>query len=258
MCRSAPLVGVWPPHSRAPPPRARPACATPPSHFSPGFRDLVRLDPRFEPYARTLFSRPAPGTDRDALDAAAAARLDASLATFVALLGPFLLEPAAGRALEYLVRRFRVGEAVPDALVTAALPHHGTHAFVRLLRACALDGTPWAWLAGAAAAGAPPPRAVLAARAAADAVVLRGVAAAAAPAAGRPPSPAALSFYAVTVCEALALMPALTDAAARAVLPGAVAALARGAGAHRRGAGLMVAAALAAKAPLSDAVVTSK
>ena len=230
----------------------------PPSLQLTGFKDLVRLDPRFEPYARTLFARPTRATDRDTLDAAAAASLDASLASFASLASPHLLDPATGRALEYLVRRFRIGEAVPDALVRAALPHHGTHAFVRILRVCDLEGTPWAWLAPAATAGTPVPRAELAARCVRDGAVLAAVAAAAAPSHGRPPTPAALSFYAVTVCEALAASPGLTDTTARALLPGVVLGLARGAGAHRRGAALVVGAALAAKAPLTDGIVTGE
>ena len=182
--------------------------------------------------------RPTRATDRDTLDAAAAAFLDASLASFAALASPHLLDPCTGRALEYLVRRFRIGEAVPDALVRAALPHHATHAFVRILRVCDLEGTPWAWLAPAATAGTPVPRAELAARCVRDGGVLAAVAAAAAPSHGRPPTPAALSFYAATVCEALAASPGLTDTTARALLPGVVLGLGarRGRTPPRRGA----------------------
>lgn len=202
------------------------------------------------------------------------------------------------------------------ALISAALPHHGTHAFVRLLRVCALEAAdetanPWAWLRASAEAGTPVPRAVLAARAAHDPRVLRAVCAAAdggatsldlevveagggeggegdeAAAAVSTSAPSSssslprhvpassLSFYAVTLCEALDIAATsgrvggrkasgggssggVGDAAVRALLPGVLAGLARGAGLDRRGAATMVAAALARSARLADAVVNGK
>lgn len=137
----------------------------------------------------------------------------------------------------------------------AALPFHATHAFVRLVRVCALGGTPWAWLAEAAAAGAPLPRAALVARCAADPATLAAVAALAEGEPGLPAAPGHLAFAAVTVCEALgaaAPIPGgLSDAALRAVLPSVLSGLAPSAGNDARAAALMVVAALAARASLS-------
>jgi U3 small nucleolar RNA-associated protein 10 len=226
-----------------------------------GFRELCALDARFEPFARTLFSPPSAGAPgREGLDAAGTARLDASLAAFARLVGPHIASPAASRALEYLVRRYRIGEAVPAALIGAALPFHATHAFVRLGRVCALRGTAWEWLEPSLAAGAPLPRAALVARAAADPATLAAVAGLAegGEAGGVPPAAGHLAFYAVTVCEALAAAAAgspnragLSEACLRAVLPSVLAGLAPKAGPDRRAAALMVAAALAAQAALS-------
>ena len=76
------------------------------SNHQPGFRELAKADARFEPYARTLFARPSPSNDPDALEGPQARALDAALAAFARLVGPRLPEPAAARALEFLVRRF--------------------------------------------------------------------------------------------------------------------------------------------------------
>ena len=97
----------------------------PPKKTTTGFRELAKSDARFEPYARTLFARPTSANDPDALEGPLARRLDASLAAFARLVGPRLPEPAAARALEYLVRRFRIGSngVSGPALIAAALPH---------------------------------------------------------------------------------------------------------------------------------------
>ena len=163
-----------------------------------------------------------------------------------------------------MLRRYRIGEAIPAVLIGAALPFHATHAFVRLARVCALEGTPWAWLGPALAAGSPLPRPALVARAAADPAALAAVAALAEPAAGLLPAPGHLAFAAVTVCEALGAASSsgggkggarggggLSEATLRAVLPSVLGGLAPKAGPDRRAAALMVAAALAARASLS-------
>lgn len=156
---------------------------------------------------------------------------------------------------------------MPAVLVGAALPYHGTHAFVRLVRVCCLGGTPWAWLGESAGAGVPLPRAALVARCASDPAALAAVASLAEGEPGLPAAPGHLAFAAVTVCEALGAAAApsksgtgggLTDATLRAVLPSVLGGLAPGAGPDRRAAALMVAAALAARASLSVDLVQGK
>ena len=130
---------------------------------------------------------------------------------------------------------------------------------MRLLRVCSLQGSPWEWLAPCAASGAPLARPALVARCAADPGTLAALCALAdAGPGGRSPPAATLAFYAVTACEALGACRAVGEAAARAVLPGVVAGLARGAGPERRGAAMMVGAALAARAALGDDLVAGE
>ena len=85
------------------------------------------MDPRFQPYRKTLFSHASQEMARDQQTAEVNAKLDASVAGFCNLLCPYFLLPAAFKALEYLVRRFQVQDHNVAALMHAALPYHATN-----------------------------------------------------------------------------------------------------------------------------------
>jgi U3 small nucleolar RNA-associated protein 10 len=72
-----------------------------------GFRDLCALDPRFLPFARTLFSEQSKDEDRTQMNKKENKELDAVLESFITLVGPRLLLKPAEQALEWLLRRFR-------------------------------------------------------------------------------------------------------------------------------------------------------
>ena len=160
----------------APPPQ-------PPAPLGAGFSELCRLDGRFDAYAKALFSRSASETNRELQDKEANAKLDASLEGFLRLLSGFFLNPAATKALEYLIRRFKIHVFNVDAAVACALPYHSTPEFVRLVQLCALDGTGFYFLAGVKATGAAPPRDQLVKRCVNDAAFFSFVCEAAATAA---------------------------------------------------------------------------
>ncbi|KAF2469723.1 uncharacterized protein BDR25DRAFT_263051 [Lindgomyces ingoldianus] len=98
-----------------------------------GFRDLCALDHRFTPFARTLFSEQSKVEDRTQMTKAENQELDSVLEAFIALVGPRLLLKPAEKALEWLVRRFRVHEHNTQCLVLTYLPYHNTPQFLSLL-----------------------------------------------------------------------------------------------------------------------------
>lgn len=72
-----------------------------------GFTQLMAMDPSIGSFERPLFSDTAKATDRTLLTSGANAELNGHIASFLPLLGPYLLEAPAGKVLEWLVRRFR-------------------------------------------------------------------------------------------------------------------------------------------------------
>ena len=72
-----------------------------------GFLQLTSIAPHLRSFERILFSGAAKLTDRTLQTADANAELNSTIASFLPLLGPFLLDAPAGKVIEWLVRRFR-------------------------------------------------------------------------------------------------------------------------------------------------------
>lgn len=72
-----------------------------------GFRELCALDPRFLPFAKSLFSEQSKVEDRAHMTEKDNDKLNGVLEAFITLAGPRLLLKPAEKALEWLVRRFR-------------------------------------------------------------------------------------------------------------------------------------------------------
>lgn len=64
--------------------------------------------PAFAAYESSIYSIKAKETDRQQLTRAENAELDATITSFLRLLSPYYLLKPAQKALEYLVRRFRI------------------------------------------------------------------------------------------------------------------------------------------------------
>jgi len=67
----------------------------------------VLLEPRYAAVREALFSRVAASISRDQQTPDVVARLDAAIDEFCCLLAQHFLLPAAFKALEYLIRRFK-------------------------------------------------------------------------------------------------------------------------------------------------------
>lgn len=98
-----------------------------------GFRELCALDARFRQFANNLFSEQSKEEDRLQMTDGENKKLNAVLDAFITLVGPRLLLKPAQKALEWLVRRFKVHEYNTEALVFTYLPYHQTPQFVALL-----------------------------------------------------------------------------------------------------------------------------
>ena len=72
-----------------------------------GFEELCRLDARFIPFSKTLFSEQSQEEDRTQMNEAENAELDRKVASFLLLAGSRLRLTPTIKCLEWLVRRFR-------------------------------------------------------------------------------------------------------------------------------------------------------
>ncbi|KAF8966928.1 armadillo-type protein [Flammula alnicola] len=59
--------------------------------------------------------------------------LDKAIEEFLWLLSPYLMEPPAGKVLEWLVRRFRINEFNVEAILTLFLPYHESPHFAKMV-----------------------------------------------------------------------------------------------------------------------------
>ncbi|KAI9838111.1 MAG: hypothetical protein M1819_006267 [Sarea resinae] len=98
-----------------------------------GFGELCLLDPRFTVFARNIFSEHSKKEERTQMTAAQNEELDRVVEDFLGLVGGRLLLKPAIKAVEWLVRRFRVHEYNTSFLILTFLPYHTTPIFATLL-----------------------------------------------------------------------------------------------------------------------------
>lgn len=89
-----------------------------------GFNELCQLDSRFHDFDRNLFAEQAKAQDREELTKTQNEALDLVLKHCLMLLGSKILLKPALKALEWLVRRFRVHVYNVDDLLHTLLPYH--------------------------------------------------------------------------------------------------------------------------------------
>ncbi|OAX85330.1 hypothetical protein ACJ72_00295 [Emergomyces africanus] len=98
-----------------------------------GFQEICALDPRFLRFRRTIFSEQSKTEDRLEMNIEQNKELDIVLEEFLALVGGRLLLQPAIKAVEWLVRRFRVHEYNTAFVLLTFLPYHTTDLFKVLL-----------------------------------------------------------------------------------------------------------------------------
>ncbi|KAH8728106.1 U3 small nucleolar RNA-associated protein 10 [Phaeosphaeriaceae sp. PMI808] len=98
-----------------------------------GYRDLCALDSRFLQFSKSLFSEQSKVEDRTQMNKEENKKLNTVLEAFITLVSSRLLLKPAQKAVEWLVRRFRVHEYNTECLTLAYLPYHTTPQFLALL-----------------------------------------------------------------------------------------------------------------------------
>ncbi|KAI2639672.1 hypothetical protein GGS26DRAFT_541081 [Hypomontagnella submonticulosa] len=98
-----------------------------------GYEELCQLDSRFVPFGNTLFSEQSQNEDRSQMTASENAELDKKIDSFLHLAGARLRLMPTIKAIEWLVRRFRIHEYNTAMLISTFLPYHTIPAFVTLL-----------------------------------------------------------------------------------------------------------------------------
>lgn len=98
-----------------------------------GFHELCSLDNRFLRYQKSIFSAQSVTEDREHMKKSENDELDVVLEAFLGLVGARLLLKPALKAVEWLVRRFRIHEHNISATIITFLPYHATHLFPALL-----------------------------------------------------------------------------------------------------------------------------
>ncbi|KAJ1937376.1 snoRNA-binding rRNA-processing protein utp10, partial [Linderina macrospora] len=104
-----------------------------------GLNELRRINRRFDVYATTLFSEAVKDLDRVLQTKEENKKLDESIRSFLFQLAPHFLTKPAGKALEWLIRRFRIQEFNAKDILAAFFAYHETKAFLTLLTIITFD-----------------------------------------------------------------------------------------------------------------------
>ncbi|KAH6681984.1 hypothetical protein B0J14DRAFT_501884 [Halenospora varia] len=98
-----------------------------------GFQELCLLDGRFLEFQRNIFSEQSREEDRTQMTATENSELDKRLEAFLGLVGSRLRLTPGIKAVEWVIRRFRVHEFNTSFLLTTFLPYHTLPVFSTLL-----------------------------------------------------------------------------------------------------------------------------
>ncbi|XP_035467973.1 HEAT repeat-containing protein 1 [Scophthalmus maximus] len=113
-----------------------------------GLEELLGIEPAFQEFQDTLFSRASLTLERSVQSKEVNEKLDAGISLFLVRLSPYFLLKPAHKCIEWLVHRFHVQLYNVDSLLACALPYHDTNVFVRVLQLLRIkDPTNrWNWL----------------------------------------------------------------------------------------------------------------
>ncbi|KAL2074594.1 hypothetical protein VTL71DRAFT_8372 [Oculimacula yallundae] len=98
-----------------------------------GFQELCLLDGRFLEFQRDIFSEQSQEEDRTQMTAVQNSELDKRIETFLGLVGARLRLTPAIKAVEWLVRKFKIHERNTSFLLLTFLPYHTLPIFTTLL-----------------------------------------------------------------------------------------------------------------------------
>ncbi|KAG8879331.1 snoRNA-binding rRNA-processing protein utp10 [Tulasnella sp. 331] len=112
-----------------------------------GFAALCALDTTLEELGRDLFSNAARVADRTVVSPDQLAALQGTLAKFMTRMSMYLMEPPAGKVIEWLVRRFRINEFDVSLVLECFLPYHESSQFSKMLSILSIESNVlWSFL----------------------------------------------------------------------------------------------------------------
>eukprot|EP01116_Phalansterium_solitarium_P009960 TRINITY_DN242_c8_g1_i1.p1 TRINITY_DN242_c8_g1~~TRINITY_DN242_c8_g1_i1.p1 ORF type:complete len:1258 (+),score=531.04 TRINITY_DN242_c8_g1_i1:47-3775(+) len=218
-----------------------------------GLTELLKLDERFVPFEQTLFGHDGKNVERLLQTNEVNKRLDESVAAFLRLLSPFFLLRPAHKALEYLIRRYRINEFNVDSVMACVLPYHETNLFARMVQTLSIRKTKWSWLASVASSGCALSHSVLVEQCLHDATLIEFI--------GRLAQSAVdlqlgaktlMSFYGATMTKVLGQAASVDSALIKRLLPFISAGLRPNALSEFKVASYMIVSRLCSRVPLTD------
>ncbi|KAF9097064.1 HEAT repeat-containing protein 1 [Mortierella sp. AD031] len=186
-----------------------------------GITELKQLDSKFAAFEKTLFAESMKSVDRVLQTKEDNAKLDESITLFLRQLSPFFLLKPAGKALEWLIRRFRINEFNIDAIMHAILPYHETALFVTMVSILQIGETSrWAFLRPIRKSKQPLDRTVLIQNMLKDRSLVEFICETVLQAVTRRTSfKTLISFYAAVMLQYIATLPTITDEVLTAIFP---------------------------------------
>ncbi|KAF9427830.1 HEAT repeat-containing protein 1, partial [Podila epigama] len=188
---------------------------------SNGITELKQLDPKFASFEKTLFAESMKNVDRVLQSKEDNVKLDESVTLFLRQLSPYFLVKPAGKALEWLIRRFRIHEFNVDAVVRCILPYHETSLFVTMVSILQIeDSSRWVFLRPIRKSKQPLERNLLIQYMLKDRSLIEFVCETVLEAVSRQMSFKTLvSFYAAVILQYIASLPYITDEALVIIFP---------------------------------------
>ncbi|KAG2392219.1 hypothetical protein C9374_012471 [Naegleria lovaniensis] len=111
-----------------------------------GLKELMRLDARFGPFQDSLFHSSSIDRNREMETQSENDILNQEIERFLLLLSPYFLLKPSHKAIEYLVRRFKIHIYNVDAIMASILPYHETTFFSRFVQLLNIAPTKWHFL----------------------------------------------------------------------------------------------------------------
>eukprot|EP00833_Pecoramyces_ruminatium_P000810 jgi/Orpsp1_1/1174842/evm.model.c7180000051637.1 len=112
-----------------------------------GLESLKQYEKRFANYEKTLFSLTMKNINRAQQTNSENEKLDESINMFLRLLSPHFLDNAAGKALEWLIRRYKINVYNIEGIMECILPYHETAQFFNMVSILKLEeGSTWYFL----------------------------------------------------------------------------------------------------------------
>ncbi|KAF0978654.1 hypothetical protein FDP41_002474 [Naegleria fowleri] len=111
-----------------------------------GLKELMRLDARFGPFQDSLFHSSSIDRNREMETQSENEILNQEIERFLLLLSPYFLLKPSHKAIEYLVRRYKIHIYNVDAIMASILPYHETTFFSRFVQLLNIAPTKWHFL----------------------------------------------------------------------------------------------------------------